>query len=58
MRTTSSKLPRKPPRGPRHPHTWKGYIVFKCRCGKTHRDRVYVARHGYLFITDVDTDSC
>ena len=35
-------------RDSKHHHRWIGYVRFKCRCGKTHRDRVYVACDGYL----------
>lgn len=31
-------------------HSWRGHIVFRCQCGATHRDRVYVGQDGALFI--------
>jgi hypothetical protein len=52
-KTSESNAP-KSQRDSKHHHRWIGYVTFRCRCGKTHRDRVYVACDGYLFITHFD----
>jgi hypothetical protein len=41
-------------RAANHDHDWRAYITFRCQCGSTHRDRVFVGRDGSLFITHHD----